>query len=370
MSESSDSGWLTEAAADAKPDTTACRGYRIVALHDTAHCVEKRSATCQRGQLCKDTSMTEHHSRILQGIDIHLARGLEIGPLVWPIVRKSEGNITYVDHADTETLRRKYANDPGVPGEQIVEVDAVWGAQTLVEAVGGRKFEYIVASHVVEHIPDLIGWICELVAVLAPGGEIRPVVPDGRYTFDHLRRETVLADVLAAHAVRARVPQPQQVVEFVSNFAAVGVVEAWEGKRGQPPALTLEHAQQWLSMAREAAKGTYHDVHCWVFTPRSWGALMADLGRAGLLACECSGWWNTLPGTYEFGVGMRVGDDVVGSWEAMAAPEATDVAPQLAEVAALRVEVSALRCSTSWRVTAPLRWMRRALWSAVKLPAR
>ena len=70
-------------------------------------------------------------------------------------------------------------------------------------------------------MPDLVTWLHEVAAVLKPEGDFRLVIPDRRYTFDLLRAETVLADVLAAHMVRARIPQVRQVIDHVANTVVV-----------------------------------------------------------------------------------------------------------------------------------------------------
>src|SRR5687768_3410790 len=106
--------------------------------------------------------MDKRH-RMIAGLDVAKLLGIEIGPLTTPIVGRDEGEIIYVDHADTETLRRKYRDHPTVGVGCIVEVDAVWGGNTLQQAIGvGRKVDYVLASHVVEHVPDLIGWLEEV----------------------------------------------------------------------------------------------------------------------------------------------------------------------------------------------------------------
>jgi hypothetical protein len=65
---------------------------------------------------------------------------------------------------------------------------------------------------------------------------------------------------------------------------------AWQGRivwNDIPAAdeLVLIHSEaEALERASEAARqGTYHDVHCWVFTPRSFGAVLDTLRRQGLL---------------------------------------------------------------------------------------
>src|SRR5690606_34931736 len=114
--------------------------------------------------------------KLLGGIDLGTSRGLEIGALCNPLVLKSESDIHYVDYADRAFLQKVYAGNPLVDPERIVDVDFIWGERSLREITGEREFDYIVASHVIEHVPDLITWVRELVSVLAPGGTIRLAV--------------------------------------------------------------------------------------------------------------------------------------------------------------------------------------------------
>jgi SAM-dependent methyltransferase len=155
--------------------------------------------------------------KMLKGLDLRTMTGVEIGALTSPLVGRADGEIIYVDHADTETLRRKYAADANVDVSRIVEVDAVWGSNTLQQAIGeGRKADYVIASHVVEHVPDLLSWLAEIQGVLRPTGTLRLAVPDRRFTFDFLRQETRLSDILNARLAAARAPLPAQILDCVS----------------------------------------------------------------------------------------------------------------------------------------------------------
>src|SRR5258708_4979694 len=165
--------------------------------------------------------------RIRDGMDFASKTTLEIGPLYRPFVLKSEGDVMYVDHADTETLRKKYADDPLFDVASIVDVDAVWGEQTLSECLGaGRKVDYIIASHVIEHVPDLITWLRELRSVLGEGGQIRLVIPDKRFTFDYTRRLTVFSDVVDAYLRKARRPLTLYIIDHILNVRRVDTVSA------------------------------------------------------------------------------------------------------------------------------------------------
>ena len=180
------------------------------------------------------------------------------------------GEILYVDHTDTEGLRAKYTPEQ-LAGARLVDVDKVWGAQTLQECLGPeRKVDYVVNSHVVEHVPDLVTWLREIHAILRPDGCLRMAIPDRRFTFDYLRRESTLAEALDAYIRRARAPLPRAILDHFLHEAEIDPAAAWDGRLRaadvQPkraPHVALEHA---IAAHRS---GDYVDAHCWVFTPLS-----------------------------------------------------------------------------------------------------
>lgn len=263
----------------------------------------------------------ERRNKVLRGLDVTRLTGLEIGPLANPLVRKSDGNILYVDYADTPALRQRYANDPHVNVENIVHVDAVWGAKTMTEVMGGTCVDYIIASHVIEHVPDLITWLKELNSVLSSNGEVRLVVPDKRYTFDCLRAETRLCDVVSTYLIHARVPQPREIIDFCTNKVEIDVAAAWRGgidRSGLPRSFTFEGAV-WLAQD-VINNGTYHDVHCWVFTPYSFACLCVELAQAALLDFRCKSFSTTEHSQLEFYIAMEKSEnqnDILESWRNM-----------------------------------------------------
>jgi len=170
---------------------------------------------------------------MLGGLNLATARGIEIGPLCRPIVDKAESQVLYVDHADTESLRRKFASNPNVDVDKILDIDGVWGEQSLQDCLGDRAdFDYVIAFHVMEHVPDLVGWLNEIDQVLRPGGLLCLAIPDRRYTFDYNRRSSGLADVIEAFVRKNRRPTPVQIFDALSKAAMVDLDEAWEGRRG------------------------------------------------------------------------------------------------------------------------------------------
>ncbi|UQX10570.1 class I SAM-dependent methyltransferase [Candidatus Mycobacterium methanotrophicum] len=94
-------------------------------------------------------------------------QGLEIGPLHKPIVPKKGTGVLYADHLPTDKLRDKYRNNERVSNDHIQGVDIVVGPSGIGDAVGSRRFHYVVASHVIEHIPNPLGWFNDVFSVIS-----------------------------------------------------------------------------------------------------------------------------------------------------------------------------------------------------------
>jgi Methyltransferase domain len=259
--------------------------------------------------------------KLLAGIDLQQTSGVEIGALCRPFIRREDGPILYVDYTDTASLRERYANDCGVDVNRIVEVDAIWGQNTLFEAVKGRYVDYVAASHVIEHVPDLITWLREIATILKSTGEVRLIIPDKRYTFDYFRRETSLSDVLLSYIVKARVPQPHSLLDYCLNAADVDVATAWQRDIRPDEGRPHHTVEGGIYLAQDVIKnGTYHDVHCWAFTPQSFARLCGQLARSGFIDFACEGFYDTEHNESEFFVRLRRSNNIeytLQSWQNM-----------------------------------------------------
>ena len=197
-----------------------------------------------------------------------------------------------------------------------------WGSGRLQDAFApGFLANYVLASHVIEHVPDLVTWLADIRDILAPCGQLRLAVPDRRYTFDFLRRETELHRILDAYVQRATVPTPHVVLDHFLNFRRVDLHQAWRGTldpAALPPVFSVVEA---IAKAREViAQGTYLDVHCWVFTPSSFARLMEQATAAGLVRFACVDVQFPRPFDNDFVTGLRPSDNVqaiVSSWRQM-----------------------------------------------------
>ncbi|MFM8703592.1 MAG: methyltransferase domain-containing protein, partial [Planctomycetia bacterium] len=202
-----------------------------------------------------------------------------------PVAAKRHGyNVAILDHLDAPALRAKYA-DHGVDVAAIEEVDYVWTGQPLDELVGGRQFSWVIASHVIEHVPDFVGFLHACERILAPGGVLSLAVPDKRYCFDCERENSSLGRVIDVALAKATNHTPGIAAEYFLKVRRKGGRIAWhEGAKGDlEPVHGLADAVSALEKVRE---GHYFDLHSWVFTPDSFRQLIRDLRTLGMTGFE------------------------------------------------------------------------------------
>jgi|SRR5580704_1880610 SAM-dependent methyltransferase len=254
--------------------------------------------------------------RDLAALDIATMRGLEIGPLATPRVSKDDGPVRYLDHATADELRQKYATNTEMQDrlDHIVDLDYVIGeGKRISEAVAqDAPFDYVIASHLIEHIPDPVGWMADVARILKPGGILSLVIPDKRYCFDINRTPTDISDIVDAYLRQLMRPSYKQVYDFTSR-AINGVVDTH--------AVWTEHAD-YTGVVRtdcddpdiaalEACRrmdtsDEFVDVHCHAFTPDSFLTLLEKLARLGLIDFELARFFPTEVDTLEFHASLRL----------------------------------------------------------------
>ena len=327
----------------------------------------------------------ERTQRVLANVDVQ-GLGLEIGPSYNPLLPKSSGaRVEIVDHAPRAELIDKYRGYGMTQDEldRIEEVDHVSAGGSLVDAVGRTdEFDFILASHVIEHSVDLIGFLQDCQALLRRGGRVALVVPDQRFCFDLLKPRSSVGAVVDAHLNPTRFHTPGALLEHTAYACTRGGQIAWSPEQHGDLGLqfpTMAGADEVI--AHGAAQDEYHDVHRWKFTPSSFALLIHDLSVLGYHDLQ------QLPASppplgFEFfvtlektGTRPEAADRLELLQGAMAElavvhneflPAPPDVVADLESerqarkhaeeaLAQARHEVTALRRSSSWRVTGPLR---------------
>lgn len=213
---------------------------------------------------------------------------LEIAPWFNPIAPKAAGyRTTTLDIFDTATLRERAAADPNIPREMqpdIEDIDLVGSACDVADLAAAkygesRRFDWILSSHNMEHIPDPIRFLQQSERILRDGGILRMAIPDKRFCFDHFRPLSETSELLQAfHEQRTR-PSIYQV------FREQCLVAHPSGDRWVPAQRTLESYDRWFG-PHGSVPDEYIDTHCWAFTPDSFELIVRDLVAFGLISLQ------------------------------------------------------------------------------------
>lgn len=209
--------------------------------------------------------------------------GLEIGPSFGPLVRKSSGaTVEIVDYADAETLRNHYKGNKSVNIGNIEEVDYVVQRGSILEAIGkSNYYDYIVASHVIEHTPDMLGFLKDCERLLKGNGVLLLAVPDKRHCFDIFQPLTSTGSILQAHLDGRTRPTPGAIFDDRAYNAVRNGKIGWPiGASGELEFYTgLNDAKASFESAQRTAE--YTDVHSWRFVPSSFRLIINDLHQIG-----------------------------------------------------------------------------------------
>ncbi len=179
---------------------------------------------------------------------VHLrGEGIEIGPMTMPLRLPPEVRARYVDRRPRAEL---IATDGpelargGLDPQAIPEIDVVDDAATLA-TIADASVDFVIASHVLEHLDDPVQGLETFVRVVRPGGIVFLVLPDARYSFDAGRARTTVEHVLRDHAEGPAVSRKRHYEEWARDI------------EGQPEDRVPERVAHF---AREDAR---HHFHVW-----------------------------------------------------------------------------------------------------------
>lgn len=227
----------------------------------------------------------DRRQTVLRHID-KTGRGIEIGPSHNPLAPKREGfQVDIIDHASREQLIAKYADHRHLNLANIEEVDFVWTGQSFADLTGHRNYyDWAIASHLIEHTPDLIGFLNDCDSILKEDGVLSLAIPDKRFCFDYFRPITGLARIIDCHHRQDKIHTAGTVAEFFLNVVGRNGQIAWyPGAEG--PITFLHNLDDALGGMRKVIENqTYLDVHSWCFTPHSFRLIVQDLYSLGLIA--------------------------------------------------------------------------------------
>lgn len=228
-------------------------------------------------------------------------KGIEYGPLNRAILSKKYYNISYVDYADRASLSAHYGNNPDVDVSLIPEIDIVTGGKLISEFLPEESIDYVVASHVMEHVPDLLGWLESNLRVLKLGGRIAVAFPDKRYCFDLKRKNSTISDVMAAYLERRTKPSFQQICDHFWNVSKAKAVDCWKESTTPDNAEYIHDRKTIVDTLRKMeAREDYIDCHCWVFPDFKFLETMNEIRSITNAGFEVVSFYPTQKNTLEF----------------------------------------------------------------------
>ncbi|MGC9525768.1 MAG: methyltransferase domain-containing protein [Limnospira sp.] len=235
----------------------------------------------------KPKNPREHHrflyykSVLTNLIDVKTTIGLEIGAFDRPFFSPGQGDISYADYRTTQELK-KLANDtPGHNANFVVDVTYNLSKINLSDIP--KKHDYIIASHVLEHTPNMIGFLDQISDLLKDTGFAFFVIPDKRYTFDCLKPLTSLGEILENHFNNLERPSFRHV--FNSNYynRPLKPGDVWAGKTNSESLSRIPRDVKQLISTAEKSKNSYIDTHCNIFTDVHFYDVISELIKYNLV---------------------------------------------------------------------------------------
>lgn len=178
--------------------------------------------------------------------------GIELGPGHHPFPLPLPGvKIRYVDRwlpDESRALFPELATEQGIP---IPDVVANFDTDRLA-ALPDASEDFVICSHVLEHLADPIGLLNDMHRVVRPEGTVLILLPDRRRTFDRDRAPTTLDHLVAEYHAQVTTVDDEHILDFLRG------VDKYLGHGSASYELALRDPAH-LELHRNRSV----HVHCW-----------------------------------------------------------------------------------------------------------
>ena len=178
-------------------------------------------------------------------------RGVELGPGHQPFDVPLGLEVRFVDRWLADENARLF---PEVPERPFVQPDVMANFDTdRLGPLRDKSQDFVICSHVLEHLAEPIGFIAEIYRVLRPGGLALITLPDRRCTFDRNRSPTTLDHLLGEYRAGVTEVDDDHIADFLETTS---------------PHIAPSIDRDLVSEAERAAVLEHHrlrsvHVHCW-----------------------------------------------------------------------------------------------------------
>lgn len=177
--------------------------------------------------------------------------GLEIGALHQPAWLPDGASVVYADAQSAAQARQSF---PELREADLVEVDHIVDLDREgLSAFADESLDFVIFSHVIEHVANPIRVLRDICRTLRPSGCLVIAAPDKHYTFDKPRPSTSLQHLRDEFATNIDCVDDDHYVEFLRHVHP----EIKEGTAHWSAALAQvrdrrEHAHVWTSVEFQA----------------------------------------------------------------------------------------------------------------------
>lgn len=187
--------------------------------------------------------MNLSHRKI--GRQLFWGKGLEIGALHEHTILPKNCE---VDYADAVTKEQAAALFPEIDANKLVDVKFIIDLdKTGLKSIGSNSYDFVILSHVIEHVANPINVVNELFRVCKPGGLVLIAAPDKEYTFDKKRTITPFEHLWSEY---------QQGIQDVTDEHYLDFIQAVH-----PECMTLPPAELQKIVAQ--VKSRREHAHVW-----------------------------------------------------------------------------------------------------------
>lgn len=187
--------------------------------------------------------MNLRHRKI--GYQLLSGQGLEIGALHEKAVLPSKCSVEYCDAISKEQAMKLF---PEIKHHQLVEVKYICNLdEEGLSVFNDTSYDFIILSHVIEHVANPINVVKELFRVVKPGGIVLIAAPDKTYTFDKKRGLTSFQHLLNEYKQGVKEVTDEHYIDFI---------------KGVHPEM-LQYDKEKFSNALKSVKSRREHAHVW-----------------------------------------------------------------------------------------------------------